>query len=118
MTGSAAGPSRRVMAEIDAALADLPANAIDVYIELFWPHYQELLAIKGLNTDAIQIRSWGCGYEQRPLKDYRNRVLKYCQWGHSLVVYSRPDGSIGGIQIAYERDDDDRYDSVDYYCAG
>ena len=102
---------RHVIAEIDAALAELPADAIDLYIELFWPHYQELLAIKGLDTDAMQIRRWGSGYEKRPLKVYRKHALKYTQFGHSLVVYSRPDGSIGGVHIAYDRDDNDGYDS-------
>ncbi|MGN6208855.1 hypothetical protein [Asticcacaulis sp.] len=95
---------RTVMAEIDAALGQLPADAQDVYIELSWPHYKELLAIKCLDTDAGQIRTWGSGYVRRPLKLYRGYVLKYYQYGHSLVVYSKPDGSIGGIRIAYQRD--------------
>ncbi|MCR6657960.1 MAG: hypothetical protein NVV72_00950 [Asticcacaulis sp.] len=99
--------SRQVIAEIDAALGELPANALDVYIDLSWPHYQELLAIKCLSTDAMQIRNWGTCYERRPLKVYRGYVLKYYQYGHSLVVYSKPDGSIGGVRIAYDRDADD-----------
>lgn len=106
---------RQVMADIDAALTALPSDARGVYIELFWPHYQELLAIKGLDTDAMQIRRWGSGYDKRPLKVYRKHALKYTQFGHSLVVYSLPDGSIGGVHIAYDRDDNDGNDSEGHH---
>ena len=109
---------RQVMAEVDAALSQLPAGALDIYIELSWPHYKELLAIKGLDTDAIQIRRWGSGYEKRPLKIYRDYDLKYYAYGHSMVVYSLPDGSIGGVRIAYQRDEDDRNDSEHHNGAG
>jgi len=94
---------KTVMSEIDEALADLPKDAVDIDIQLNWPHYRDLLAVKGLDTDAGQIATWGSGYDRRPLKDYRGHALKYTQYC-SLVIASRPDGTIIGELISYDRD--------------
>lgn len=97
-----------VVMEIEAALAQVEAGALDIEVHLCWPDYQGLLGLKGLDTDARQIRAWGSGYERRPLKIYRKHVLKYTQYS-SLIIYSRRNGSIGSVQIKWRGDDEGRF---------
>jgi len=100
---------------IDDALAKMPRNAIDPYIELCWPEYKQLLAANGMDTDAAQIKAWGSGYRKRPLQSYRKCALKYTPYC-SVVIYSLPGSSLGCVQIARTvEDDDDRHDSEHHY---
>jgi hypothetical protein len=92
----------------------LPRNALDVRIDLCWPDYQQLLADHGLDTNALQIRTWGSCYIKRPLKIYRKYALTYTQYS-SLIMYSRADNSIGCVQIARNRDGDDVGEDTDNY---
>lgn len=94
-----AGP-RDTMAHIDAALGRVPADASGTEVRLSWPHYVDLLSIKGLNTDRRQVDRWGSNYIGRPLQQYRGHPHFYIQYA-SQVSATRPDGSIICIPIKY-----------------
>ncbi len=74
------------MAAIDAALIKIDQRALtDVRINLSWPHYKDLLTLKGLPTDSKQRDFWGTGYERRPIKQYRKYTLRLVDHGSQIV---------------------------------
>jgi hypothetical protein len=76
--------------EVDEALATLRRQGItDLRVELSWPHYRDLLELKGLDVSSVSIKAWGSAYEARPLKVYRERSLKFIQ--HRSQVLGKND---------------------------
>ena len=109
------GRCRHFLRSIEDALARLPRDAIDPYIDLCWPEYRQLLARHGMDTNAAQIKAWGNGYQKRPLQIYRKCALKYTQYS-SMIIYSLPDGSLSCVPIARKVEDNhDGYDSEHHY---
>ena len=74
------------VAAIDAALTKVEQRGLtDVRISLSWPHYRDLLALRGLPTDPKQRDFWGTGYERRPIKQYRKHTLRLVDHASQVV---------------------------------
>lgn len=89
------------VAEIDQALAAIRRQGLtNIRVELSWPHYGDLLKLKGLDFSATAVKRWGSAYEGRPLKVYRGHPLKFIQHG-SQIIGTNEEGHLLAELVAY-----------------